>query len=178
MKSASLQYASALAEIALEQGATEPVLQQLADFGRAYGESVELRNFLDNPAVNREAKHGVIGKLAARIGASKIVRNFLFVVVDNQRTQQLPYMIEAFQAVIRQRQGVAEAEVESAMEMNATQRAQLLQTLERMTGKKIQARYSLDPTLLGGTVVRIGDTIYDGSLKNRLNQMRARLASE
>jgi F-type H+-transporting ATPase subunit delta len=178
LKSASLQYAAALAEIALEQGATEPVLHQLADFGRAYDESAELRNFLGNPAVNREAKHGVIEKLVARMGASKIIRNFLFVVVDNQRTQQLPQMIETFQEVIRQRQGVAEAEVESAMELNATQKTQLLQTLEKMTGKTIQAKYSLDPTLLGGAVVRIGDTIYDGSLKNRLNQMRMRLAAQ
>ncbi len=178
MKSASLQYATALAEIALEQGATQPVLNQLADFGRAYEESTELRTFLSNPAVSREAKHGVIEQLVTRLGASKVIRNFLFVVVDNQRTQQLPHMIETFQEVVRQRQGVAEAQVDSAMELNATQKTQLLQTLEHMTGKKIQAKYSLDPTLLGGAVVRIGDTIYDGSLRNRLNQMRARLAAE
>jgi F-type H+-transporting ATPase subunit delta len=178
LKSASLQYATALAEIALEQGATEPVLHQLADFGKVYAESAELRNFLGNPVVKREAKHGVIEKLVARLGASKIIRNFLFVVVDNQRAPQLPQMIETFQDVIRQRQGVAEADVESAVELNATQKSQLLQTLERMTGKKIQAKYSLDPALLGGAVVRIGDTIYDGSLKNRLNQMRTRLAAE
>jgi F-type H+-transporting ATPase subunit delta len=178
LKSASLQYATALAEIALEQGATEPLLRQLADFGRAYEESAELRNFLSNPAVKREAKHGVIEKLVARLGASRIVRNFLFVVVDNQRGALIPQMIETFQEVIRQRQGVAEADVESAAELDATQKSQLLLTLERMTGKKIRAKYSLDPALLGGAVVRIGDTIYDGSLKNRLNQMRARLAAE
>ena len=178
MKSAALQYATALAEIALEQGASEPVLNQLGDFARAYAESAELSTFLSNPAISREAKHGVIEKLLARLGASKIIRNFLFVVVDNRRTPQRPHIIATFQEVIRQRQGVAEAQVESAMELNATQKTQLLQTLERMTGKKIQAKYSLDPALLGGAVVRIGDTIFDGSLKNQLNQMRARLAAE
>jgi len=178
LKSASLQYASALAEIALAQGATEPVLKQLAEFGHAYAESAELRTFLSNPTVPREAKHGVIEKLVARLGTSKILRNFLLVVVDNQRTQQLPQMIETFQGVIRQGQGVAEAVVESAKELNATQKTQLLRTLEHMTGKKIQAKYSLDPALLGGAVVRIGDTVYDGSLKNRLNQMRTHLAAE
>jgi F-type H+-transporting ATPase subunit delta len=178
LKSAALQYATALAEIALEQGATDPVLHQLADFSAAYAESAELRTFLSNPSVSREAKHGVIEQLVARLGASKIIRNFLFVAVDNARTQQLPHIIATFQEVIRQRQGIAEAQVESAMELNAAQRAQLLQTLERVTGKKIQAKYSLDPALLGGAVVRIGDTIYDGSLKNQLNHMRARLAAE
>jgi F-type H+-transporting ATPase subunit delta len=178
LRSASLQYATALADIALEQGAAEPVKKQLEDFGAAYAESAELRNVLANPAVELAAKHGVIEKLAARLGASRIVRNFLFVVVDNQRTHLLPEILQTFETVIRQRQGVSEAEVTSAAELTAPQKTQLQQTLERLTGRMIQAKYSLDPALLGGAVVRIGDTIYDGSVRNRLNQMRARLAAE
>jgi F-type H+-transporting ATPase subunit delta len=178
LRSASLQYATALADIALEQGAAEPVKKQLEDFGAAYADSVELRNVLSSPAVERTAKLGVIEKLAARLGASRIVRNFLFVVVDNQRTHLLPEILQTFENVIRQRQGMAEADVTSAAELTAPQKTQLQQTLERLTGRKIQAKYSLDPALLGGAVVRIGDTIYDGSVRNRLNQMRARLAAE
>jgi F-type H+-transporting ATPase subunit delta len=120
----------------------------------------------------------VIEKLAARMGASKIIRNFLFVMVDNQRTPLLPDILEAFQEVIRRRQGVAEAEVSSAVNLSDAQKVQLLQTLERLTSKKIQAKYALEPELLGGAVVRIGDTIYDGSLRSRLNEMRARLTAE
>jgi len=178
LRSASLQYATALADVALEQGAAEPVKKQLEDFGAAYAESAELRSVLGSPAVGRAAKHGVIEKLATRMGASRIVRNFLFIVVDNQRMHLLPEILQAFEAVIRQRQGVAEAEVTSAAELTAPQKTQLQQTLEGLTGRKIQAKYSLDPALLGGAVVRIGDTIYDGSVRNRLNQMRARLAAE
>ena len=178
MKSATLQYAKALADIALEQGASDPVLKQLRDFGAAYAESAELRNFLTSPAVAREAKRRVIEQLAARFGAGKVVRNFLFVVVDHRRVSLLPEIIAAFQEVIRQRLGVAEAEVVSATEMNEGQKANLLRTLERLTGKSIQAKYSLEPGLLGGAVVRIGDTIYDGSLRQRLNEMRARLTAE
>jgi F-type H+-transporting ATPase subunit delta len=133
---------------------------------------------LSSPAVERTEKHGVIEKLAARLSASRIVRNFLFVVVDNQRTHLLPEILQTFEDVIRQRQGMAEAEVTSAAELTAPQKKQLQETLERLTGRKIQAKYSLDPALLGGAVVRIGDTIYDGSVRNRLNQMRARLAAE
>jgi F-type H+-transporting ATPase subunit delta len=178
LKSASLQYANALADIALEQAAAGPVLKQLADFSSAYLESAELRNFLGSPAVERPAKHGVIEKLTVRMGASKIIRNFLFVVVDNQRTHLLPEILDTFQKVIWQRQGVAEAQVVSATEMSGTQKATLIQTLERLTGKKIQARFSLEPELLGGAVVRIGDRIYDGSVRNRLKQMRERLTAE
>lgn len=178
MKSASLQYANALADIVLQQGAAEPARKQLADFGVAYAESAELRNFLASPAVTRQDKHGVIEKLAARLGASKILRNFLFVVVDNQRALLLPEIEAAFEEVLRQRQGVAEAEVASAVALSEAQKSTLLRTLERLTGKKIQPKYSLEPGLLGGAIVRIGDTIYDGSLRNRLNQLRIRLAAE
>jgi F-type H+-transporting ATPase subunit delta len=178
LRSASLQYANALADIALEQGAAQPVLKQLTEFGAAFAESAELRMFLATPGVEWEAKHGVIEKLAARMGASKIIRNFLFVMVDNQRTALLPDILEAFQEVIRRRQGVAEAEVSSAVNLSDAQKVQLLQTLERLTSKKIQAKYALEPELLGGAVVRIGDTIYDGSLRSRLNEMRARLKAE
>jgi F-type H+-transporting ATPase subunit delta len=178
LKSASLQYATALTDIVLEQGAADPATKQLEDFRAAYAESAELRNFLVSPAVTREAKHKVIEKVAARLGASKIIRNFLFVIVDNQRIQLLPEIVESFEQVLRQRQGVAEAAVASAFELNDNQKTALVGTLERLSGKKIQAKYSLEPGLLGGAVVRIGDTIYDGSLRSRLNQLRVRLAAE
>ncbi|HEY2456876.1 MAG TPA: ATP synthase F1 subunit delta [Candidatus Acidoferrum sp.] len=178
MKSASLQYANALADITLEQGAADPALSQLMELTGAYSESAELRNFLESPAISKEAKHGVVEKLAARIGASKIVRNFLFVVIDHGRTALLPEITKSFQEVVRQRQGVAEAEIVSAMELSASQKKQLLQTLERKTGKKIQAKYSLEPGLLGGARVRIGDTVYDGSVRTQLDHMREQLAAE
>jgi F-type H+-transporting ATPase subunit delta len=178
LKSASLQYANALADIALAQGAAEPAGKQLQEFGAAYAQSAELRTFLASPAVSIEAKHAVIEKIAARMGASKIIRNFLFVLADHRRTLLIPDVIGAFQQVIRERQGVAEAEISSAVELSAAQKKAMAATLARLTGKKIETKYALDPALLGGAVVRIGDTIYDGSLRSRLNEMRARLAAE
>jgi F-type H+-transporting ATPase subunit delta len=167
-----------MADIALAQGAAEPAAKQLREFGAAYAESTELRTFLASPAVSMEAKHAVIEKIVARLGASKIIRNFLFVLADHRRTQLIPEVIAAFHQVIRQRQGVAEAEVSSAIELRTAQKKEMSATLARLTGKKIEAKYALDPALLGGAVVRIGDTIYDGSLRSRLNEMRARLAAE
>jgi F-type H+-transporting ATPase subunit delta len=178
LKSASLQYANALADIVLEQGAAGPARKQLREFGAAYSESAELRNFLASPAVTRETKHEVIEKLVARLGASRLLRNFLFVIADNQRAHLLPDIVDSFELVLRQREGVAEAQVSSAVSLNDTQKSTLLKVLERLTGKKIQAKYSLEPELLGGAVVRIGDTIYDGSLRNRLDQLRAQLSAE
>jgi F-type H+-transporting ATPase subunit delta len=178
LKSASLQYANALADIAMAQGAAVPTAKQLVDFAAAYGESTELRTFLASPAVTQEAKHGVVEKIVTRIGASKIIRNFLFVIVDHRRTQSLPEIVATFQQVVRQRQGTAEAEIFSAAELNAAQKADFAKTLEHLTGLRMETKYSLDPSLLGGAVVRIGDTIYDGSLRNRLDAMRAQLTAE
>ena len=178
MKSASLQYANAMADIALAQGAAETAAKQLQQFGAAYAESLELRTFLASPAVSITAKHEVLEKIVARLGASKISRNFLFVLTDHRRTQLIPEVIAAFHEVIRQRQGIAEAIVSSPIELSAAQKKEIAATLARLTGKKIEAKYTLDPALLGGAVVRIGDTIYDGSLRSRLNEMRARLAAE
>jgi F-type H+-transporting ATPase subunit delta len=178
LKSASLQYANALADIALAQGAAEPASKQLREFGAAYAQSAELRTFLASPAVSIEAKHAVIEKIAARLGASKIIRNFLFVLADHRRTLLIPEVIGAFQQVIRERQGVAEAEISSAVELSAAQKKEMAATLARLTGKAIETKYAIDAGLLGGAVVRIGDTIYDGSLRSRLNEMRARLAAE
>ena len=178
MKSASLQYANALADIALAQSAAEPAAKQLDGFGAAYAESAELRTFLASPAVSVEAKHAVLENICGRLGATKIIRNFLFVIADHRRTQLIPEIVATFQQVLRQRQGVAEAEVASAVELSAAQKKELAATLARLTGKKIEPKYALDPALLGGAVVRIGDTIYDGSLRSRLNEMRTRLAAE
>ena len=178
MKSASLQYANALADVALAEGAADPTLKQLSDFRVVFAESGELRNFLASPAVPREAKHGAIEKITSRIGTGKIIRNFLFVIADHRRMHLLPEIVSAFEEVIRQRQGVAEAEISSAIELSAAQKKRFAQILERLTGKKIQAKFSLDPALVGGAVVRVGDTIYDGSVRNSLNEMRARLAAE
>jgi len=178
LKSASLQYANALADIALRGGAAAPVAQQLGDFKTAYATSAELRNFLNGPAVAKAEKRGVAEKIATRLGASKIVRNFLFVIIDHQRTQLLPEIFKSFQEVVRERQGIAEAEIVSPAVLSDDQKKTMTKMLEQLTGKKVEAKFALDPQLIGGVVVRVGDTIYDGSLRNRLNDLRERLAAE
>jgi F-type H+-transporting ATPase subunit delta len=173
-----MQYAKAFADIAIAQGAPQTAVKQLADFGEAFAESGELRNFLGSPAVDLQAKHRVTEKIVARQGAGRIVRNFVFVILDHHRAHLLPEIIAAVQEVVRQRQGIAEAEVSSVVELSGAQKMELAKTLSRLTGKRIEPKYSLDPALLGGAIARVGDTIYDGSLRSRLAEMRTRLAEE
>jgi F-type H+-transporting ATPase subunit delta len=126
-----MQYAKAFADIAIAQGAPQTAVKQLADFGEAFAESGELRNFLGSPAVDLQAKHRVIEKIVARQGAGRIVRNFVFVILDHHRSHLLPEIIAAVQEVVRQRQGIAEAEVSSAVELSSAQKMELAKTLSR-----------------------------------------------
>jgi len=178
LKSVSLQYANALADIAMEQGAVEPAARQLQEFSAAYMESPELQNYLDSPAISPENKRAVLEKIAARMGASKVVRNFLFVVSDHGRSRDFPQIADSFQDVVRERQGIADAKIFSAVRLSEGQKTELTQKLAQLTGKTVDPNYFIDPELLGGVLVRVGDTIYDGSLRNRLQQMQAKLAAD
>lgn len=178
MKALAQRYAAALADVALEQGAAEKLKKELAVFANLFEESADLRNFFASPAISHASKHGVIEKLVARLGASKPLRNFLFVIVDHRRAAMLPQIREAFEALLYARLGIAEAQVTSAAELSADEKAELQRALERRTGKRIEARYATDPALIGGAVVRIGSTIYDGSVREQLNRLQATLTSE
>jgi len=172
------EYAGALADVALASGRAETLRQEVRSFAELAAGSADLRNFLDSPAVPRAGKQDLLGKLVARMGASNELRNFLFVLVDHHRTGILQEIAREFESTLLHRMGVAEASVTSAHELSAPQRQKLAGTLESVTGKKIEARYTVDPTLVGGIVVRIGSQVYDGSVRAQLEKLAARLTRE
>lgn len=178
MKSLADHYADALAEVAIQQNAIAQVRRELADFLALVRESRELSLLLDSPAVPRASKRSVIEALAKQMGASRTLRNFLWVVVDRGRTRLLPEIEVAFDQRLDERQGIVRADVTSAHALADPEKAELRQALERLTGKRVEAEYRLDPALLAGTVVRLGSTIYDGSIRTQLQRLRERLASE
>lgn len=178
MKAVAHRYARALADVAHDQNSGERLKAELAAFTELVHESPDLRNFLASPAVARLSKHAVMERLIERLGASQSLRNFLFLLVDNRRTLMLPQIQQAFEAALHERLGIADAQVTSARELTAQERETLLNALVRLTGKRVDARYSLDPELIGGAQVRIGSMVYDGSVRNLLNRLRTRLALE
>lgn len=172
------QYAAALADVALERQRTEKFQEELVSICKIYEESADLRHFLTSPAVDAAAKRELIERLSVPLRLSAELKNFLFVVIQNRRTQLLEEIRTAFVSELHARLGVAEAKVTSARELSREEKQQLVRALENLTGKKVQATYGLDENLLGGTVVQIGSTVYDGSVRERLNRLRARLESE
>ena len=178
MKAMAHRYARALADVVIEHGTAEAVKLELAAFAQMVSESEDLRNFLANPAVARANKQAVVEELVERLKGSKTLRNFLLVLVDNRRAGLLNEISDAFEAELRTRLGVAKADVTSARDLSGEERMELVRTLEQMTGKRVEANYSLDPELIAGAQVRIGSTVYDGSVREQLNQMRSLLAAE
>jgi len=172
------RYAAALAEVALEQKDADRVKRDLASYCNAFSESSDLRAFLESPAVAHELKHKIIGELADRMQLAPAVRNFAYLLVDHHRTEMLREIKAAFQVELNSRLGIAEAEVISARELSAKDREQLTAALERRTGKKIEARFRRDESLVGGTMVRVGSTVYDGSVREQLTRLREQLETE
>jgi len=178
MKALAERYAAALAEVALERNAAPQVLAQISEFAAVMAESPELRQLLANPAVPRAGKHGVIESLVQRLGSSRTVRNFMLLLVDHRRATLLPEIEQAYQALLDAKLGLTRAEVSSGVELPDAERADLIRALEHMTGGTVEAHYRVDPALVGGARVRIGSTIYDGSVRAQLDRLRAQLASE
>jgi F-type H+-transporting ATPase subunit delta len=178
LKALAERYAGALVDVALENKQADQVKAELAAFAALVLESPELHSFLANPSIARSAKHSAIEAIVARMGASRTLRNYLFVIVDQRRAGMLIEIEQAFSRLLDARQGITQATVTSATELTAQERAELGVALAKLTGEKVQAQYTTDAALIGGAVVRIGSTIYDGSVRTQLERMRARMISE
>jgi F-type H+-transporting ATPase subunit delta len=178
LKGVAHRYANALADVALEKGNADKMKSDLTTFADVVDSSTDLRNFLANPGVTWQQKQAVVEKLVSRLGANRTLRNFLFVLVENRRAGLLRQICAAFEAELNVRMGVATAEVISARELSAEDRSNLMRALEQLAGQRVEATYSLNPELIAGALVRIGSTVYDGSVREQLNRIRARLAAE
>jgi F-type H+-transporting ATPase subunit delta len=175
---AASRYARALADLALAPARgldPEIVAGELAVFEQALAGSTGLHNVLLSPAVTPARKRAVVARLASGAGLSRLVTNFLFVLIDHRRTAMLPEIRRAFRSIIDERMGAVEAEVAAARELTDEQRGQVALQLGRLTGKKVRCRFAVAEALIGGMTARIGSTIYDGSVRGQLEALRRRL---
>lgn len=175
------RYAKALVDVVTgPKTALDPerAVAELRAFASAMESSGELQNALVSPAVAVGRKRAVVGRIADALGISRIIRNFLFVLIDNRRTPALKDIVDTFELEIDERLGFRRAEIRSAAEMPEAQRAALVARLEQLTGKRVRPRFSVDPELIGGAVARMGSTVYDASVRARLDQLGRRLAAE
>jgi F-type H+-transporting ATPase subunit delta len=174
----SLRYAHAFASVAVSSHLdTAAAQRQLEDFSGTLAGSRELREVLMNPSIATEQKLKVLDAIAARIGMFPQVRNFLAVIMDHQRLDELNEILTEYHAVADEQSNVAEAEITSAHPLNDQDRAQLETEVAKLAGGRVRTTYYQDATLLGGAVVRIGSTVYDGSIRAQLQQLKQRLVN-
>ena len=174
-----LRYARALDEVVVEQKLSrDAVASQLRDFQGTFAESPALREIFENPSIPEDQKLRVLDALASRISMDRTVRNFVAVVMNHQRLQELPEIVQAYLERADVERGVTEAEVTSARPLDAEGKRTLEASIARLTGgTSVRATYREDPTLLGGAVIRVGSTVYDGSVRGQLEQIRQRMVS-
>ncbi|HVC47577.1 MAG TPA: ATP synthase F1 subunit delta [Terracidiphilus sp.] len=149
--------------------------KQLTDFLATWDGSVELEKFFTNPAVAATQKVAFLDTLNKKLGMRKELRNLIAVLIDNDRIGEIHAVAEAWRAELREREGVKQAEIVTARELSAEERAVLVDGVVRLAGTKVEASFKLDKTILGGTVVRIGSTVYDGSVRGRLERLKEAL---
>jgi F-type H+-transporting ATPase subunit delta len=173
------RYARALVDIVMTPGSPlkpEDAVAQLAAAAALIHESTELRIALLTPAIQTSRKREVMAKLLDRLGASPLIRNFVYVIIDHRRIGIIGEIREAFELQLDERLGFVRAEVSSAAPLNAPLSEGLESQLSKLTGKRMRLRFDVDPSLLGGVVARIGSTVYDGSVRGELRELGKKLA--
>jgi len=178
MQSGSLarRYAKAIFAIGSERGILDKLGETLRSLAQAMKISTELDALLSNPAIQRADRRKVIDALLARVGAESVARDFVHLLLERERLAALPMISLELDQMIEAKAGRVHAEVTSARPLDTAQLQQITAALEKLSGKKVTIAKHEDPELLGGVVAKIGDVVYDGSLRARLDALRDELA--
>jgi F-type H+-transporting ATPase subunit delta len=178
MASVASTYSRAFADVVL--GAhlnAEAAIVELRAIASLLAQSSELCRVWENPAIPAEQKRRVLDVIVERDGISKQVRNLVAVLIDHRRVNFLGPIVAQLEKELDARLGFAEAEITSARQLGDGEKREFEAQVGKLTGKKVRARYGQDPSLLGGAVVRLGSTIYDGSVKGQLERLREEINS-
>jgi F-type H+-transporting ATPase subunit delta len=166
------RYATALLDLGSESGQLDALVEEVRRASQAYESSSELRSAFENPLVPAGAKKAIVVELSQRLNLGATARSFLGMLVDRRRIRALPPISERLREMADLRRGITRAEVVAALPLPEEYYAKLQRELERITGRKVALDRKVDASLLCGVMVRIGDTVYDGSLVARLKQLK------
>jgi len=178
MASVASTYARAFADVVLGAHLDgNRALDELRAIAALLAESSDLRRVWENPAIPAEQKRGLLDAITQRDGISKHVRNLVAVLIDHRRIHFLEPVIRQLEKELDARMGFAEAEIITSRDLGDAEKREVEARVEKLTGKKVRAHYAQDPSLLGGAVVRVGSTIYDGSVKGQLERIKEAISS-
>jgi F-type H+-transporting ATPase subunit delta len=173
------RYATAFLEVVTAARLdTAAIDRQFADFLATWDGSAELRAFFVNPAIPAAQKVAFLDKLNIRLGLQKQLRNLIAVLINNGRIGGIAEVAGSYRRLLQEQLGIRPAEIVTARELSAEERKMLVAGVAKLVEGRVEPVFKLDKSILGGTVVRIGSTIYDGSVRGRLERLKEALASE
>jgi F-type H+-transporting ATPase subunit delta len=176
MASVTSIYSRAFADVVFDrQLDAGKILDELRSLSALLQANPDLRRVWESPAIAAEQKRGVLDAIAKREGLSKPVRNFVAVLLDHRRVHFFDAITEQLRHELDRRMGFVEAQITSSRDLSDPEKRALEVRVEKLTGKKVRARYSRDAAILGGAVVRVGSTIYDGSVLGQLERIREQI---
>jgi len=169
-------YARAFADVVVSGKLdSDKMLQELRGIESLLAENIQLRRVMENPAIPGDRKRAVLDGVAQRLGLATQSRNLVAVLIDHRRLPLLGEILRQVERELNQRMGIAVAEITSARELSEVEKRNLESQVAQLTGKQIRARYAQDASLLGGARVKVGSTIYDGSVSEQLERIREQL---
>jgi len=171
------RYARALADVIIERTETNEVAAELNGVAELMSRHPQLRDVFASPVLPIDRKRAVLNELLAQLKLRPTTSNFLQLLLNNSRLQDLDQMARALSRELDSRTNVVSAEITTAREINDVEKGTLRDKLKAATGKEVRLRFRIDPNIIGGVVTRIGSVVYDGSIKNQLAQMKQRLIS-
>lgn len=172
------RYAAALADVVMTRGEAREVQAELSAWESMMQGNPDLLEVFRNPTIPYEQKHGVLGALIARARVRPTTANFLQVLLRNQRLTDLHEINKRFALELDERSGVVVAQVTTARPVPASVQESLGESLSNLTGRRVRLQFAVDDDLIGGVTTRIGSTVYDGSVRTQLQQIKQRMTGE
>lgn len=166
------RYAAALYDLADEEGALDAVAGDLAALQKMIDESEDFRRFIKSPILSRTDQSKGIAAIAEKAQLGPLTQKFLGLVAQNRRLFALSGMISVYRAILADRRGQAAAEVTSAAPLSDSQRMSLTDSLKKSVGRNVDIIAKVDPSILGGLIVRVGSRMVDSSLKSKLQRLK------
>jgi F-type H+-transporting ATPase subunit delta len=170
------RYARSLADVALEEKQETAVTADLTTYREIFLAVPDMLSALDSPAVPREVKSNLLSAMLLQYPVMQIAENFLRLLVDHHRIRYFEEIYLAYVRSVNERMGVVAARVTAAHDLSKEQRSQLHASLSDAIGKTVTLDVRTDAGLLGGLIVQVGSTVYDGSIRSQLDEMKRRLA--
>ncbi len=172
------RYATALADVVTKTNETTSVQTELKIWEGMMTANSELLEAFSNPAIAHDNKEKVLENLIEKTKPTKTTANFLRVLLQNSRLTEISEINERFAVVLEERSGTVAAQVTSARPLSEAEKTELQTNLNKLTGKNVSPNFEIDENIIGGVITRIGSTVYDGSVKTKLEELRQQLIGQ